>query len=598
MWTVLQLSAYAVVSPTDMLCRGECAAQLEDDGASFTLIPPPAAKLAPKAFSAIPLGSITTGGWMKEQLILQANALEGAMPISTFPGAITVNGSTWVGGKGSDGCSQWLPYWTNGAVPMLELLRPDAEAMSRLDSDFAVAKVIDAMMEYVLAHTNKSTSGPGAGWIGPFENEPGDSNGHGLWDPLNMLRTLLNYAQAHADQAKAIAKACIAHLTAEAKLLHTDPVIKWASTRWPTFVEICQYSIDVLIPEFGDDLDVTPLGAKATTTLLLNASQLFRVKGMNWTSYYHQTGAVKFPEKSIPNWNTNDHGVNNAEGAMRWPAVAYRMSGGAASDRKEQDFMLGMLDKWQGQVTALFCADEVFCGRAAHRGTETCTVVEAMASLELAFTTFGDAALMDRIERLAFNAMPAALTADMWTHVYVQNANSVFAGRTGPAEAAVDPSRRHHSLHYQHQSTRTKGGCNPNAPCGGSSGGTRHRDHALGDTPSGEDQTANFYGVSHFPCCITNFGQGWPKFAMHAIVADPTHNAVVIASLVPASASITTLPATRSTQGNGAGAVVVKTDSKYPFGTSCRFYDLSFSLSLSLLSLLTYFTHFFVTHNC
>ena len=61
-----------------------------------------------------------------------------------------------------------------------------------LDSDFAVAKVIDAMMEYVLAHTNKSTSGPGAGWIGPFENEPGDSNGHGLWDPLNMLRTLLN----------------------------------------------------------------------------------------------------------------------------------------------------------------------------------------------------------------------------------------------------------------------------------------------------------------------------------------------------------------------------------------------------------------------
>ena len=174
---------------------------------------------------------------------------------------------------------------------------------------------------------------------------------------------------------------------------------------------------------------------------------------------------------------------------------------------------------------------------------------------------------MDRIERLAFNAMPAALTADMWTHVYVQNANSVFAGRTGPAEAAVDPSRRHHSLHYQHQSPRTKGGCSPNAPCGGgSSGGTRHRDHALGDTPSGEDQTANFYGVSHFPCCITNFGQGWPKFAMHAIVADPTHNAVVIASLVPASASITTLPATRSTQGNGAGAVVVKTDSKYPFG--------------------------------
>ena len=63
---------------------------------------------------------------------------------------------------------------------------------------------------------------------------------------------------------------------------------------------------------------------------------------------------------------------------------------------------------------------QVFCGREPHRGTETCAVVEAMASLEYAFTTLGDPLLMDRVERLAFNAMPAALTADMWTHVCVE----------------------------------------------------------------------------------------------------------------------------------------------------------------------------------
>jgi len=65
-----------------------------------------------------------------------------------------------------------------------------------------------------------------------------------------------------------------------------------------------------------------------------------------------------------------------------------------------------------GQVQSLFCADEVFCGRAPHRGTETCAVVEAMASLEYAYAVFGDAyaSIMDRVERLAFNAMPAALT--------------------------------------------------------------------------------------------------------------------------------------------------------------------------------------------
>ena len=56
----------------------------------------------------------------------------------------------------------------------------------------------------------------------------------------------------------------------------------------------------------------------------------------------------------------------------------------------------------------MFCADEVFCGRAPHRGTETCAVVEAMASLEYDFEVLGDPLLMDRVERLTFNAMPAS----------------------------------------------------------------------------------------------------------------------------------------------------------------------------------------------
>ena len=86
-------------------------------------------------------------------------------------------------------------------------------------------------------------------------------------------------------------------------------------------------------------------------------------------------------------------------------------------------------------------------------GTETCAVVEIMASLEQDFLDLGarrarkatgkngvgggnrsdcapwvfslrcvpstgDPSLMDRVERLAFNALPAALTDDMWANVY------------------------------------------------------------------------------------------------------------------------------------------------------------------------------------
>ena len=185
--------------------------------------------------------------------------------------------------------------------------------------------------------------------------------------------------------------------------------------------------------------------------------------------------------------------VSSAEGALRWPAVTYRMTGNE-SDAAQMTFALDMLDKWQGQVQSLFCADEVFCGRSPNRGTETCAIVEMMASLEFAFTVLGGSKhagsfnnLMDRVERLAFNALPAALTADMWTHVYVQQANSVFAGHTGPKE----------------QQPEAEAGVKAEA-CKGCSGDSSH----LTASPSGEDQGANFYGVSHFPCCITNFPQG------------------------------------------------------------------------------------------
>mgnify|MGYP006879294523 CR=1 FL=1 len=66
---------------------------------------------------------------------------------------------------------------------------------------------------------------------------------------------------------RAVARAVVAHLTAESRLLKTDPVYKWASTRWPTFVQICMSVIDYLVPEFGSAVDVMPLGGDATLLL-------------------------------------------------------------------------------------------------------------------------------------------------------------------------------------------------------------------------------------------------------------------------------------------------------------------------------------------
>jgi len=506
----------------------------------------------PPAWTPLPLGLLAPRGWALEQLLLQANSLSGYMPLSTFPGADTVNQSVWVGGTAAPkgGTDQWLPYWANGNVPLLMLLRAAGPAaVARLDPAAQLGPVVDRMMQYVLGHVNRSKSGPGAGWIGPFLNEPGDTNGHGLWDPLNMCRALLMYSEGEPSSRPAVAAAVVAHLTAEARLLESDPVYKWAATRWPTFVQVCLYVVDHVVPQFAGARAVLPLGAAGTTKLLMGASRLFRAKGMDWRGYYNGP---------VAGWNTHDHGVNNAEGALAWPAMDRRLGAAQGEADAAMTLVLSRLDEYQGQPNALFCADEVFCGRAPHRGTETCAVVEAMASLEQAFSVLGDPSLVDRLaypptrrlEALAFNALPAALTDDMWTHVYVQQANSVFAGDTHPPlSEEQDPSRRRHSLHYRH----VEGGCTAGSADGPAEGCRAHR-HSLHDVPSGEDQTANFYGVSHFPCCITNFPQGWPKFVASAVL---THgNAFAVASFLPLNA---TLP---DAVGGGATLLI---ETSYPF---------------------------------
>ena len=58
------------------------------------------------------------------------------MAKSTFPGADHVNESKWVGGTGAvqGGTTQWLPYWTNGNVPLVQLIQA-ANAESRPNAD-------------------------------------------------------------------------------------------------------------------------------------------------------------------------------------------------------------------------------------------------------------------------------------------------------------------------------------------------------------------------------------------------------------------------------------------------------------------------------
>ena len=88
-------------------------------------------------------------------------------------------------------------------------------------------------------------------------------------------------------------------------------------------------------------------------------------------------------------------------------------------------------------------------------------------SLEVLLSTFGDAALGDRLEKIAYNALPGTFDDAMWAHQYDQQSNQVQC-----------------SLNSKPWST--------NGP------------------------ESNLYGLEpNFGCCTANFHQGWPKLTTH-----------------------------------------------------------------------------------
>lgn len=78
------------------------------------------------------------------------------------------------------------------------------------------------------------------------------------------------------------------------------------------------------------------------------------------------------------------------------------------------------------QPDGMYWADENVRGLSSPgRGTETCSVVETMFSMRTAYEVTGNITFMDRLEQLAFNALPAALWPDVTANVYHHAANMV-----------------------------------------------------------------------------------------------------------------------------------------------------------------------------
>jgi len=163
----------------------------------------------------------------------------------------------------------------------------------------------------------------------------------------------------------------------------------------------------------------------------------------------------------------------------------------------------------------MFSADEHFAGLDPSQGIELCAVVESMFSYEDAFSILGDPMLAERLERVAFNALPGTISDDMWSHQYDQQPNQIECTR---------------------------------AP----------RDW----TTNGND--SNLFGLApNFGCCTANLHQGWPKFTESLWMATPLKDGAGLVTVAYA-------PSRVRTQLHGTW-VGIDEATEYPFRNSVQF---------------------------
>jgi hypothetical protein len=433
------------------------------------------APLGANAFYPLPLGSVRPTGWLRQQLKIQADGLGGHLD-ETWPDVGPNTG--WLGGKGES----WErgPYFLDGLVPLAYLL-----------DDAALKAKAQKYMDWTLDHQASE------GMIGPASNND-------WWPRMVMLKALTQYQEVTGDpRVIPLLEKYFAHQLRE---LPGRPLREWGRFRWQDEV-----------------LTVLWLYNRNGDPSLLNLARLLQQQGHDWQA---QFANFKYTEPitreflkmgeggaaeggSLRNISLATHGVNNGMALKASPV--WSLISKSDEDRRGLSRQLIALDKYHGLPNGMFSCDEHLAGRNPSQGSELCTVVETMFSLEHSLAILGNPALGDHLERIAFNALPGTFTDDMWAHQYDQQPNQVEC-----------------SLHRRPWST--------NGP------------------------EANLYGLEpNFGCCTANFHQGWPKFAAHLFMLGQEDDLVATA-YSPCEVS--------TTVRNTPVQVVQETD--YPFRDTIR----------------------------
>ena len=377
--------------------------------------------LKPLALKPFTTNEIKPSGWLKKQLEIQAEGLTGNLDLFWSD----IKDSKWIGGN----CEGWerVPYWLDGFIPLAYLLGNE-------DMKVRAKKYIDAIIA-----GQKSD-----GWICPCEAD--ERRGYDIWAAFLICKVLVVYYECSKDGR--IEEVIYKTLKNMYEHINAAVIFDWARSRWYE----CLYAIYWLYERRSEEW-------------LLTLAHRIKTQGLDYHSLYETCPYTDKTEAG--KWSQMNHVVN--QGMAVKSGAWYSRINDDEKHTKTADLMLDTLEKYHGTVAGIFTGDENLAGRSPIQGTELCAVAELMYSLEQVYSCAGDAKWGDKLEYIAFNAYPATVSEDMWSHQYDQMINQVECSILSPE----------------------------NVPFTTNSGNS----HIFGLEPN--------YG-----CCTANMHQAFPKFAL------------------------------------------------------------------------------------
>ena len=360
-------------------------------------------------------------GWLRRQLEIQAEGLSGNLD-KMWP---DVRDSAWIGGD-REGWER-VPYWLDGFVPLAYLLE-NQDMIAR------AKKYMDA----ILAAQQED------GWICPCTKE--ERVTYDTWAVQLIAKVLAVYYECSRDAR--IPHALYRVLRNYYELLKSGEIslFAWGKHRW---FEIFP-AMELIYDMYGEPW-------------LKELAEILHEQGADYGAF------TELWENPKNHWKQETHIVNLGM-MLKAEAVSCRLLGKSYTDEAER--LREILDKYNGTVYESFTGDECLSGLSPIQGTELCAIVEQMYSYELLYAYTGDSKWAKRLEVLAFNALPATISEDMWTHQYVQLSNQMNC--------------------------------------------EKFRGNPIFGT-NGKD--AHIFGLEpNYGCCTANFNQGWPKFALSAFL--------------------------------------------------------------------------------